>query len=200
VTDNSESYAGPPVSGAEGDSGAADGKELPPALRNTERLLQHERSVEVLLALLDDSTMWIRFFTIQLLIALLSQRPAMAEEAVLQCPAGLSRLLTVLEDKREEVRNELLLLLLTLTRGNPLIQQFVAFQEGFERLFEIMREEVGVKWGGCWRVCLCVCGCCCALGAPLTLGEVRVVYSALMAASLNSTVFASSTTWCPTTH
>jgi hypothetical protein len=47
---------------------------------------------------------------------------------VLSCGAGMTRLIDVLEDPREEIRNELLLMLLKLTQSNTEIQNAVAFQ------------------------------------------------------------------------
>lgn len=69
------------------------------------------------------------------------------QAAIMACGAGVSRLVDVLEDPREEIRNELLLLLLKITESNSEIQKAVAFQEGFERLVRIMQQE-GVDDGG----------------------------------------------------
>lgn len=53
------------------------------------------------------------------------------QAAVLACPAGMTRLVDVLEDPREEIRNELLLILLKLTQHNQEMQISVAFQVSF---------------------------------------------------------------------
>lgn len=86
VTDDASGAPANPSKAAAGggDAGAAAAAGLPPAIRNTERLLNEDRSVESLLGLLEDGQMWIRLFTIQLLIALLSQRASLTEQAVLQ--------------------------------------------------------------------------------------------------------------------
>ncbi len=63
------------------------------------------------------------------------------------CSAGMMRLVDVLDDPREEIRNELLLLLLKITDSNAEIQNSVAFQDGFERLVRIIDSE-GVDEGG----------------------------------------------------
>ena len=56
---------------------------------------------------------------------------------------GLQKLVDVLKDKREEVRNEMLLLLRSLTRRNDEICKFVAFQDGFDILISILIKEKG---------------------------------------------------------
>lgn len=56
---------------------------------------------------------------------------------------GLQKLVDVLRDKREEVRNEMLLLLRSLTRRNDEICKFIAFQDGFDILISILINEKG---------------------------------------------------------
>ena len=56
---------------------------------------------------------------------------------------GLQKLVDVLKDKREEVRNEMLLLLRSLTRRNAEICKFIAFQDGFDTLISILINEKG---------------------------------------------------------
>uniref|UniRef100_A0A8C1WGH6 General vesicular transport factor p115 n=1 Tax=Cyprinus carpio TaxID=7962 RepID=A0A8C1WGH6_CYPCA len=59
----------------------------------------------------------------------------------------LSRLMDLLADSREVIRNDGLLLLQQLTKGNTAIQKIVAFENAFERLLEIITEE-GSSDGG----------------------------------------------------
>ena len=56
---------------------------------------------------------------------------------------GLQKLVDVLKDKREEVRNDMLLLLRSLTRRNAEICKFIAFQDGFDTLISILINEKG---------------------------------------------------------
>uniref|UniRef100_A0A672M855 General vesicular transport factor p115 n=1 Tax=Sinocyclocheilus grahami TaxID=75366 RepID=A0A672M855_SINGR len=72
----------------------------------------------------------------------------------LSCPEVLqiwwprvSRLMDLLADSREVIRNDGLLLLQQLTKGNTAIQKIVAFENAFERLLEIITEE-GSSDGG----------------------------------------------------
>uniref|UniRef100_A0A8C1WHI4 General vesicular transport factor p115 n=1 Tax=Cyprinus carpio TaxID=7962 RepID=A0A8C1WHI4_CYPCA len=63
------------------------------------------------------------------------------------CVLGVSRLMDLLADSREVIRNDGLLLLQQLTKGNTAIQKIVAFENAFERLLEIITEE-GSSDGG----------------------------------------------------
>lgn len=99
------------ATGAAGDGGAgggagagAGGKHnkrpvLPPSLANTEAFLAEDRNMEAVLRLLEDTQMWIRLSSIQLITALLYNRSEMTETAVTNCPDGLRRLVAVLEVK-----------------------------------------------------------------------------------------------------
>ncbi|XP_053711887.1 general vesicular transport factor p115 isoform X5 [Synchiropus splendidus] len=60
---------------------------------------------------------------------------------------GVSRLMDLLADSREVIRNDGLLLLQQLTKGNAAIQKIVAFENAFERLLDIITEE-GSSDGG----------------------------------------------------
>ncbi|CAM9195290.1 unnamed protein product, partial [Laminaria digitata] len=94
----------------------------------------------------------------QVLQALQNSAGDSLEGCILECPAGLQALVEVLRDPREEVRNEVVVFLGHLTSSNLEVKKFVAFQEGFERLFDIMSSE-GMLEGGSVIVkdCLLVC-------------------------------------------
>ena len=55
---------------------------------------------------------------------------------------GLQKLMDVLRDKREEVRNEMLILLRSLTRRNEEICKYIAFQDGFDILISIVKRAL----------------------------------------------------------
>lgn len=58
-----------------------------------------------MLNLLRQQHFYVRYFSLQLLGTLLSARPEPVQAHVLVAPGGLGRLVEVLEDKREIVRN-----------------------------------------------------------------------------------------------
>ena len=55
------------------------------------------------------------------------------QEQVLVAPQGVPRLMDLVSDNREFVRNDALLLLIQLTKGHTNIQKIVAFESAFER-------------------------------------------------------------------
>eukprot|EP00951_Prasinocladus_malaysianus_P031693 scaffold305267_cov41-Prasinocladus_malaysianus.AAC.1 len=57
---------------------------------------------------------------------------------------GVVRLMDMMME-REVIRNEALLLLVALTRGNEEAQKIAAFEGGFERLFNIIRWGCGFR-------------------------------------------------------
>lgn len=57
-----------------------------------------------------------------------------------------------MNDNREEIRNDLLLILLILVEKYPDIANFIAFQDGFDMLFRILEKESGIIARDCIRV------------------------------------------------
>jgi hypothetical protein len=73
--------------------------------------------------------------------SLFFQRPKEMQEIVLACPMGVAKLMDILSDSRDFVRNEALLLLIRLTKSNANIQNIVAYERGFDQLFVVIRSE-----------------------------------------------------------
>lgn len=121
------------------------------ALINAEYLLQDKALLARLLSLLQEGAMWIRLNAIELLNILATNRPEMLGDVILSVDAGFMKLIDVLEDRTEAVRNELLLLLLRLTAKNEQLQNFCAFNEVFDRLYQIMQEEGHISTSGSAR-------------------------------------------------
>uniref|UniRef100_A0AAV1TS70 Vesicle tethering protein Uso1/P115-like head domain-containing protein n=1 Tax=Peronospora matthiolae TaxID=2874970 RepID=A0AAV1TS70_9STRA len=93
------------------------------------------------LMLLQDPSPWIRGPAVSLVKALQEAAPGEFTKSVLQCKEGLRRLLEVVEDRREHIRDTALAVLGQLTGRDKNVQQFLAFEEGFARLFQIMEAE-----------------------------------------------------------
>ncbi|CBJ27263.1 vesicle docking protein P115 [Ectocarpus siliculosus] len=125
---------------------------------NVSSFLKDVQNVQNLLDLLESTDALTALSAVQVLQALQKSSGESLEACILECPAGLQALVEVLRDPREEVRNEVILLLGQLTTSNLEVKKFVAFQEGFERLFDIMSGE-GMLEGGSVIVkdCLHVC-------------------------------------------
>ncbi|KAK4771792.1 hypothetical protein SAY86_013567 [Trapa natans] len=131
--------------------GAAN--EIQPALMNADLLAREAESISLLLSLLDEEDFYVRYYTLQLLTALLTNSQNRLQEVILSIPRGITRLMDMLMD-REVIRNEALLLLTYLTREAEEIQKIVVFEGAFEKIFSIIREEGGPDGGVVVQDCL----------------------------------------------
>lgn len=113
----------------------------------TEIYIKDHNNIQLILDLLDEYDFRVRLAAVQLLTSLLTNRPRDIQEIILVKPMGVSKMMDLLGDSREVIRNETLLLLIKLTKGNANIQKIVAFENAFDRLFEIISSE-GYSDGG----------------------------------------------------
>ncbi|PZC74205.1 hypothetical protein B5X24_HaOG208195 [Helicoverpa armigera] len=113
----------------------------------TEMFIKDHHNIQLVLDLLDEYDFRVRLSAVQLLTSLLTNRPKDIQEIILVKPMGVSKMMDLLGDTREVIRNETLLLLIKLTKANANIQKIVAFENAFDRLFEIVSTE-GYSDGG----------------------------------------------------
>ncbi|XP_021109472.1 general vesicular transport factor p115 isoform X2 [Heterocephalus glaber] len=113
----------------------------------TEIFIKQQENVTLLLSLLEEFDFHVRWPGVKLLTSLLKQLGPQVQQIILVSPMGVSRLMDVLADSREVIRNDGVLLLQALTRSNGAIQKIVAFENAFERLLDIITEE-GSSDGG----------------------------------------------------
>ncbi|KAH8387921.1 hypothetical protein KR093_010313, partial [Drosophila rubida] len=113
----------------------------------TEMFIKSPEHVTLVMGYLDEYDFRVRRAAIQLITSLIANKTRELQELVLVSPMGVSKLMDLLTDSREVIRNDVLLLLIELTKGNSNIQKIVAFENAFDRLFEIVREE-GCSDGG----------------------------------------------------
>lgn len=113
----------------------------------TEMFIKSPENVTVVMGYLDEYDFRVRRAAIQLITSLIANKTRELQELVLVSPMGVSKLMDLLTDSREVIRNDVLLLLIELTKGNSNIQKIVAFENAFDRLFDIVREE-GCSDGG----------------------------------------------------
>ncbi|VVD00610.1 unnamed protein product [Leptidea sinapis] len=113
----------------------------------TEMFIKDPNNIQLILDMLDEYDFRVRLSAVQLLTSLLTNRTKDIQEIILVKPMGVSKMMDLLGDSREVIRNETLLLLIKLTKGNANIQKIVAFENAFDRLFEILNIE-GYSDGG----------------------------------------------------
>lgn len=113
----------------------------------TEIYIKKPENVTLLLDLMEEFDFRVRWPAVRLLTGLLIHRAKEVQECVLTSPMGVSRLMDLLSDSREVIRNDALLLLSHLTKANANIQKIVAFENAFDRLLDIIIDE-GCSDGG----------------------------------------------------
>ncbi|XP_077132612.1 general vesicular transport factor p115 isoform X4 [Ranitomeya variabilis] len=107
----------------------------------TEMFIKQQENVTMLLSILEEFDFHVRWPGVKLLTSLLRQQGPQVQQIILVSPMGVSRLMDLLDDSREVIRNDGLLLLQQLTKSNAAIQKIVAFENAFERLLDIITEE-----------------------------------------------------------
>lgn len=112
-----------------------------------EMFIKQSDNVGLILSYLDEYDYRVRRPAVKLLTYLLDSKPREIQQMILESKLGVSKLMDLLADNREVIRNDALLLFIHLTKGNANIQKIVAFENAFDRLFDIIQEE-GCTDGG----------------------------------------------------
>lgn len=102
---------------------------------------QRQENITLLLDFLETPDFYSRLYSLQLLSAILSARTERTEECVFTAPLGISRLVAILDERREAIRNEAITLLTYLTPSSPDIQKLVVYENAFEKIFAIITAE-----------------------------------------------------------
>ncbi|XP_023219412.1 general vesicular transport factor p115-like isoform X2 [Centruroides sculpturatus] len=122
----------------------------------TEIYIKKTENVTLLLELLDEFDFKVRWPAVKLLTGLLIHKARELQEIILVSPMGVSRLMDLLSDTREVIRNDALLLLAHLTKSNANIQKIVAFENAFDRLLDTIAEEGNSDGGVVVEDCILV--------------------------------------------
>lgn len=112
-----------------------------------EQFIAEDKNIVLILDFIERYDFSVRLSALRLMISLLKGQPGKIQDVVLMKPMGISRLIDLLTDSREVIRNDALLLLIELTRGNSNIQKIIAFENGFDIVLDIIRAE-GMSDGG----------------------------------------------------
>lgn len=113
----------------------------------TEMFIKVHDHVTLIMTYLEEYDFRVRRSAIQLITTLIANKTRDLQEIILVSPMGVSKLMDLLSDSREVIRNDALLLLIQLTKGNSNIQKIVAFENAFDKIFEIIQSE-GCSDGG----------------------------------------------------
>jgi hypothetical protein len=85
---------------------------------------------------------------LQIIRAVALARPERTQECILTAPLGTSRLVATLDDPRDAVRNEGLVLLTDLSRSSPELQKLFVFEDAFTKVFNMVHADGGLLQGG----------------------------------------------------
>merc|ERR1719402_808703 len=107
----------------------------------SEMFLKQKENIGLVLQCVEEFDFKIRRPAVQLLSDLLTNCPREVQQQGLDSHVGVSRLMDVLSETREVLRNDALILLFKVTKGNANLQKIVAFENAFDKLFEIMEAE-----------------------------------------------------------
>ena len=100
-----------------------------------------QESISLLLELLEEKSWGTRLCILKIIGAIQGIKPAPLQAAILQSTQGLARLMDVLTEQNEIVRNEVLLVLVNLTQGNQELNKIMAFEGSFDTLLGVITEE-----------------------------------------------------------
>ncbi|KAL2018059.1 hypothetical protein VTK56DRAFT_1325 [Thermocarpiscus australiensis] len=119
------------------------------ALWVADEFTQRHENIALLLGFLgkDRTDFYSRLYSLQLLSAILSARTERTEECIVNTNEGIPRLVAVLEDPREAIRDEAVGLLTDLTPTSVVIQNLVTLEKGFAPIFDIIAKEGGLGGG-----------------------------------------------------
>ncbi|SCU88823.1 LADA_0E12244g1_1 [Lachancea dasiensis] len=134
-------YPSPLVMKQEQDQGSVDQFSLWIA----DFMTQSDEMVHLFVQLLEVENFHIKLYAIQLLEAFVASRASRTRDALVSLPIGISTLVSLLDDVHDPVRDEAILLLMAVANDSPHIQKLVAFDNIFERLFNIIQEEGGLR-------------------------------------------------------
>lgn len=107
----------------------------------SEMFLKNKENLNLVLGFLEEFDFKIRRPAVQLLTFLLTNCTREVQQQLLDSHVGVSRMMDVLSDTREVLRNDALIMLFKVTKGNANLQKIVAFENAFDKLFEIMEAE-----------------------------------------------------------
>ncbi|KAH7036343.1 p115 like vesicle tethering protein [Macrophomina phaseolina] len=108
---------------------------------------QRQDNITLLLDLLESPDFYSRRYALKLLKAISELRPERTQECILSAPLGIPRLVATLDDPRDAVRDVALDLLIDLTQSSTELQKIVAFQNAFEKIFNLIDLDGSIRQG-----------------------------------------------------
>ncbi|RKF55398.1 Intracellular protein transport protein USO1 [Erysiphe neolycopersici] len=117
------------------------------ALWIADEFTQQQDFITLLINFLDIHDFHSKLCSLKLLTAILLSRTERTKELICSAPLGISKLVATLDDSREIIRNEGLSLLIYLTPDSIELQKSIAFEDAFDRIFNIIKTEGSLLHG-----------------------------------------------------
>lgn len=106
-----------------------------------EIFLKKSHNVTIILDTIVDNDFKTRWVAVRLLCGLAKENLAMVQDSILSYPLGVSRLMQLITEEQELIRNDALVLFVRLTQSNRNIQNLVAFENCYDKLMYIIELE-----------------------------------------------------------
>ncbi|KAF2643622.1 hypothetical protein P280DRAFT_467618 [Massarina eburnea CBS 473.64] len=117
------------------------------ALWLADEFTQRQDNITILLDLLETPDFYSRLYSLQLIRAIYGARPDRTQECILTAPLGTPRLVGTLDDPREAVHTEGLVLMNDLSRASTELQKLFVFENAFEKVFDMIQADGSLTQG-----------------------------------------------------
>ena len=107
----------------------------------TEMFIKQQDVISCLLTALEDFDFQLRWAIARFIHLLLENAQTKVQEIVLTSPTAVSKVVDLLSDPREVIRNEAIILLIFLSHQNTPLQKLIAFEGVFEKVLGIIEAE-----------------------------------------------------------
>ncbi|KAK9452620.1 p115 like vesicle tethering protein, partial [Dipodascopsis uninucleata] len=124
------------------------------ALHIADEFTQREENIFILIDILENEDFYVRLYTLELLNAILVNRPQRTRQCVFTAPLGISRVVSTIDDHHEPIQSAAIRLLIRLVDGDYDIQKLVAFENIFDKIFYIIDREGRLEGGIIVQDCL----------------------------------------------
>ncbi|KAF2853077.1 intracellular protein transport protein-like protein [Plenodomus tracheiphilus IPT5] len=118
------------------------------ALWLADQFSQRQDNITLLADLLAKPDFYSRLYSLQLIRAVALARPERTQECILAAPAGIENLVATLDDPRDAIRTEGLVVLTDLARSSLELQKLFVFEDAFTKVFNILHADGGLTQGG----------------------------------------------------
>lgn len=112
-----------------------------------DELSLNKNNISALITAAESTDFYTRLHCIQLLTNILKRRPRQTQQCIVASPLAVPKLVDLLDDKNEAIRNNAILLLQELVSDNIDIAKIVAFENCFEKLLNLLNENDGLAGG-----------------------------------------------------